>query len=678
MVKSFGAEVQQANDPSYIGYSKEGSADTSLKKLFTGLAGVIDAKSNYYEEQSKKQADATAAEIVNATADAATVKGGEGSDTLIDPNKKTEDNPDIKKISEQGQKYTQLYAEGRITSSDYWSKMDAMVKTAKARYPSQADRIETQVALALGRRPASAAIEEKRDEYKSTLAQHNEEEKRFATFIDTNIEYLPPDFYNRVAEGRPYTKIETRKYVQDRQSEKLAVETKRNNLALKKEQGNLNEEEAVGVALDEVNGYTNRIILDTAGVSKDFTALLQSGRDKGKSFSPDEQMALRQSFAELKFKVQEGVENILSKPWADKSSNYLNQIKSPEKIKHIREQAMARIDYYEKLINDKDYGILNADINRTKAMKDEVNRKVLESSDQIRIFQAVKDQGGADLLDEMLLSKEGQKMKSDATKALRNITLGKVMSGEAKSMTDELRRADNANVPKGERGALNYRQIMDAANVLVNPKANLTIKGNVAKALFGPENADFISNFSGEYRTSLFTTLASPDVTKSILQLKDADPESWRMYRNWVKNSFGSLFRDLAADVQEGITTRPNINVTWDDATQQFNVASGPERKSDWRNPLAGATRAIENQFTNNVERGINEFNRQIRVLAPILKADNQDIGTELLGFFNSMGIDTMAPRDATFFTKMRQAMIRNWEKNNPKPAEGGEGTGKK
>ena len=70
MVKAFGAEVQGSNDPSYIGYSKEQDANNSLKKLFTGLAGVVEAKSDYWEEKTKTEADAAGAAIVDAPVDA--------------------------------------------------------------------------------------------------------------------------------------------------------------------------------------------------------------------------------------------------------------------------------------------------------------------------------------------------------------------------------------------------------------------------------------------------------------------------------------------------------------------------------------------------------------------------------------------------------------------------------
>lgn len=678
MTKAFGAEVGQSNDPSYIGYSRESSANNSMKKLFSGLATAIDLKSDMYEKQQKDQADATADEIINTTTDQTSVEGATGSDTIVKPTANTDLSPDIKKVAETGKKLTQAYSEGSITQSDYWAKMDSLVRQARARYPSQADRIEQQVAQALGRRPAAAAIEEKREEYKATLASHNEEEKRFATFVDTNIEYLPADFYRRVAEGRPYTKIETRHFVQERQQEKLKVDNARSKLALAKEQGNLNEEDAVGTALDEVTGFTNRIILDTTGTAKNFTDLLRKGREKGKDFTPDEQMALRQQFAELKFKVQEGVENILSKGWADdpatkeneSSLNYYNQIKSPEKIKHIKEAAASRIDYYEKLINDKEYGVLNADVNRTQAMKSEVDRKVLEAHDSIRIFDSVKRQGGSDLLDELLLSPEGQKMKSDAAKSLRNITLGRTMSGDAKSLTEEMKRAEQSTVSKNkaELAKLNYQQIKDSTDILASDKAPAQIKSNTARVLFGPDNQDFIAHIKGSQRTEIFTRMISPETTKAMLKLRESDPDSWKLYRNWTKNAFGSIFRDLAASVQEGVTMRPNMNIEWDEGAKQFKVTSTSERNKPtnekWRIPFAGALRAVEDKFSNNVEQSVTEFNRQIRAMTPILAADGQDIGKELLGFFNSMGIDTMAPKDATWFTKLRGAMIKNFELN--------------
>lgn len=680
MVKAFGSEVQATNDPSYIGFSKEGDGNKAMKKLFTGVAQGIDLGSDAVEARQKQDAATVAQNILDSTGEAgqASIQGGEGNDELLKTDEAPDPatNTDISRIGNTGKKITQAYAEGKMSASAYWSQMDAMVKQARARYPAYADKIEAQVTAALGHRPAAAALEAKRAEWKSSLAEKNDDEKKFNTFVDTNIEYLPPDYFQRQNAGQSYTKIETRAYVQERQQEKMAVELKRNKLSLAKEQGNLTEEQSVGAALDETTAFTNRIILDTADTSKNFTALLEKARTNSKNFSPDEQMALRQTFAELKFKVQQGVQNILEKPWGDNKTTYYNAIKSPEKIKHIQEQALNRINYYEKLINDKEYGVLNADIIRTKAMKDEANRKVLESSDQVRIMEAVKSQGGQELLDEMLLSPQGQKMKSVAAQSLRNISLSKGMSGDSTSLQKDMQDNQHTNVDKPTRSKLQYQQIKDRVDALTSPKAPTQVALNVAKSLFGPENSDFLSNIKPEQRTDIYTRLASPEVTKTMLKLKDSDPQAWNQYKQWSLDSFGSLFRQMANTIQEGVTMRPNIKIDYDAEANRFNVTSGSERKSDWRNPLSGALRGIENKFTDNVDSTVQEFNRQIQVLAPILKADGHDIGQELLGLFNGMGIDTMAPKEASFWTKMREGAIRNFEKDNP--STGGEGEGKK
>jgi limonene-1,2-epoxide hydrolase len=653
-----------------------------MKKLFTGIAQGIELKSDFHETQQKAEADKIAQGIVDSTTTDSTgvsaISGGEAGDTLVKPEAPADPaaNTDIQRIGTTGKKITQAYSEGRISASQYWSQMDAMVKQARARYPAYADKIEAQVTSALGHRPAAAAIEAKRKEWTSTLAEKNEDEKKFNTFVDTNNEFLPPDYYQRQNAGQAYTKIETRAYVQERAQEKLAVELKRNRLALAKDQGNLTEEQSVGTALDEVTGFTNRIILDTADTSKNFTLLMDKARKDPKSFTPDEQMALRQQFSELKFKVQQGVQGILEKPWADGQTTYYNAIKSPEKIKHIQETALNRINYYEKLLNDKEYGVLNADIVRTKALKDEANRKVIESSDQIRIMQAVKDQGGQELLDEMLLSPQGQKMKSVAAQQLRNISLAKGMSGDSSSLKKDMDDNKHTNVDKPTRSKLQYQQIKDRVDVITNPRASPQIVLNTAKSLFGPENSDFLSGIKPEQKTGIYTRLASPEVTKTMVKMKATDPQAWNQYKQWTLDSFGGLFRQMANTIQEGVTMRPNIKIDYDKDANRFNVTSGSERKSDWRNPLAGALRSVENKFTDNVDATVQEFNRQIAVLAPILKADGQDISKELLGLFNGMGINTMAPKEASFWTKMREGAIRNFEKDNP--PSGGEGEGKK
>lgn len=677
MVKAFGAEVQASNDPSYIGFSKEGDANKSMKTLFSGIGNLIDQKSDFYAEKQKLDADAVAENIVESNTQSEAVQGAVGQETVLGGSGQDSVSTEIQNVSSRGTKLTQAYKEGKITSSSYWAQMDSMVKAAKARYPGQADRIETQVAQALGRRPAAAAIEEAREEWKSSLAEKNEDEKMFARFVETNAQHLPPDYYARQNEGRPYTKIETRSYVTEGRIDAEKSERARLQLTEAKARGDLTQESSVGRAMDEANGLVNRVLTATADTSKNFRELLETARTKGKDLTPDEQMALRRSFAGLKFTIQEGVEGILSSPWPDSTSTYYNQIKSPEKIKQIKEQAVSRIDYYEKLINDKDYGLLNADINRTKAMRDEASRKVLESSDSIRTYEAVKNIGGGDLLNEVLLSPEGQKLKTDAAKALRSVTLGRIMSGDAKSLDEEMKKSKGVTSDKTEEGKLNYTQISESVGILVNPKAPVQVQLNTARALFGPENRHFLSNVKDSQKLEIFSKLASPEVTKQMVKLKSTDPDSWNNYKAWVKIGFGQTFSKLARDIQEGVTARPNINIQWDAQAKQFSLASTPERRSDMRNPLAGGLRSLENLMTSNVEKSLNEFNKQLRILTPVMEADGQDVSEELLGFMNALGIDDDAPKNLSIFTKIRGAMIKNFEKMNP-PKEGGEGEAKK
>jgi hypothetical protein len=674
VVKAFGAEVQQANDPSYIGYSREGDANTSLKKLFSGIAGVIDDKAKFYEEQEKEKATEvgegiTESEVQTTDKESDLIAGGTGENALAGGAQTSgQVDLDAQNVVRRGTKLKDAYAAGRITETQYWSQMDAMVKQAKARYPGpMGRRIEAAVTTALGARPASKAVESAREEYKSSLASANEEEKRFGTFVDTNIEHLPPDYFARQKGGNPYTKLETRAWVQDSQQQDLKNKRKQTDLAIARDQGNLNEETAVATATDEATSFVNRILLNTADVSGSgtdkFQTQLRKAQEKGKDLTPDEQMALRQSFGELRLKVAQGIENLLSKNWEvdGKQYNYYNTIRNPEKIKQIREQAMARINQYEQYINDKDYGLLNADINRTKALKDEANRTVLESSDEIRLWQSIKEQGGEGLLNEFYVSPEGTKMKNAAIKAFRNMKVAGRMAGESTSLGDDMRQAGQLSAPAKEKSALNYQMIQDSVKTLTSPKATPDMQSHTARYMFGPKNADFLANVKPSQATEIYTRMVSPEMTKTMLQVKEHDPEAWNLYKTWATDSFGALFRNLASSVQEGVTARPWVDVKWDAKGNQFVVTDNPSRPKG-KGAFSGIVpRFMEERFTKNVETSVSEFNRQIAVLAPILKADNYEVGEELLGLFKEMGIDDMAPKEASFFAKLRDSLAKSY-----------------
>lgn len=681
----FNPDVPQGNDPSYLGYSRETSGDKSMGTLFAGLGELFGTvvKGVDQENQQKIQGELSSGvqDVNNTFAALGTNEEAENqdeentvkADSLVDVaggDNLSATVPEASVAFADSRRLTLAMREGKITPEHYWSRMEVLSKKLKARYPGYSEIIDRQFQGTTGAIPANAYAQAQRKAYNATLTQATSEEKEWRNYVRANQQYLPTDYYKRIEEGNPYTQLDVYERVREKKYQEHEFKMQENKIAKETRQGNENKENAIGLASNKTNMYVDSILNDSASSMKGLNEMLKRAQENPTKVTPEEQMQLRAAFAKLRLTAEEGIDKILREPWDDKEKTYYSVIADPSKMKGIKEQALSRIDNFQKLIEDKDFGIVNSVANYNKATQDTATRKALDAHPYFSMVNAAKDLGGAELLNSMFLNPDYEKMKSDAAKAFRDVTMLKAVTGDTTSMSkvleDAKKTADSLSINSQEQKKLYKAKIDDRLKILQSDNAPLESYQATATSLFGNENKDFLRVFpTREQRHSVYMKMTSPQMTAKMKELGKVDPSIYAQYKEWAKGGFLQLNQNLAATVQEGVVFREGIDVTFDPDSMHFVVGTTEkgmnrlaERAGGKGGLISEGIKGFEDSMQADTETAIQQLNRQIDNIRPILEDEKKDVGKELEGLFREMGVNTEAPKAKTFFQKARGAIL--------------------
>lgn len=674
----FNPKVNTGADPSYIGFSREREGDKSAAialKGFGGLAleGIVAAD----EALAERAKEATQAGIEEVNTSLLGQQPSENAETLLDVPTDPEEgdsgdsifggetlsanvNPEVAAGGKEAQRLTAAYKAGKITPTMYWGRMSTLAKRLKAQYPGYSEAIDKTFQGTTGQLPANALANAQRKTYTAITASQNQEEKKFQTFVQQALlkGYLPIDYYQRLQAGQPYSQLEVYEHVRGKAALEFKVEQEKDRLAIASSVGNLVEEDAIGVAQNDLNTVVNGLMTDT--FNQQIVNKIEEAAKKGVAVTPQEKDQLRQAFGVFRAKVEQTIEARMRKPTSN-GQTYYSLLKDPGKAKAIKEQALAPIASLESLLEDENFGLLSSQLNATKALSDQANL-VVTSQPYFATLDAIKKNGGGDLIDEQTLkSPTFNKMKDQAVKSIVQIMSSETAAGVPKPLVQQITEANkNPRAPKGEKALASRTLIEGHIKALTSKTTTQTAQDTAAENVFGKGNSNFLAHFPYNQRVETFGALVNPTVTKSMLEVKARKPELWANYKNWAESSFVALQKANIASVQEGFSERQNIKVEWDATSNQFKVqlteagAKDQEKKKRYQDSLVSG---MERMLSSDVHNAVVDLNRGIKSLELILKEDGGDVSGRIMTLLSAAGLDTKKPHEQTFFSKFREAI---------------------
>lgn len=676
----FNPKLGVGGDPSYIGYSKERQGDSSAAVALKGAASIFDQGIKFVDEAIEDRAKSATQEGIQEVqtsllGDPAAAPTGTADDLVIAPGDEGDSgddetsvfggetlsaNTDITQGGDQAKRLTQAYKAGKITPTMYWGRMNALAKQLKAQYPGYGEQIDRTFQGTVGQLPANAYAQAQRTQYTSIVAGQNQEEKKFQTFVNqaSMKGYLPVDYYKRIEQGQPYSQLEVYEHVRAKAAENFTLEREKDRLAIANSVGNLTEEDAIGVAQNDLNATVSGILNDA--VPKAAVDAIYAAVQKGTAVTPQEKDALRNSFGQLRAKALQAIEARMRAPTAN-GQTYYSLLKDPTKAKQIKEQAMAEFDILEGLLKDDQFGLFAAQMNAIKSQKESASLKVLEQP-TFRYVEAIRQNGGGDLLAEMTLkAPQWARLADRDQKALVESLAMETAAGTPKPMTQQLTTTNrNPKASPADKKVAGRLVIENNLKALNAKSTTQTAQETAAENMFGDGNANFLSHFPYNQRVEVYGALVNPTVTKSMAEIKARKPELWAKYKNWAESSFIALQKANIANVQEGVSEAKNVKVEYDPAVNQFFVFPTEEGKraaaarlKNQDSLLSGVDRWVSVE----IENAVVDLNRGIKNLEGILKEDGGKPAERIMHLLSVAGLDTKRPHESSFFAKAREAI---------------------
>lgn len=668
-------QLPQYRDPSYIGYSREQQGDKSLATAVAGLGNIFGNAVNLIDQSVKAQIEQDVKEGVGLVNDGPSLDLPEDSpinetdedqtttvDVFSEERMQANGSPNAQgtQTNNQARRLTQAFRAGRITPTYYWGQMAKLSKELKARYPGYGDQIDRQFQGLTGQIPANALANAKRREYTGYLAKVNEEEKHFQSLIKQKWVqgHLPADYWERIEKGDPYTKMETYKFIHEGERTEATLSAEKTRIALAKSRGDLVQEDAVSAATNRVNSISSTILNSTFGQNV-VNAITDSiaGQAQGVSITPQEKQLLSMQFGQLKARIKQAQIEALSAPDAE-GNTYNSLIGDPSKTKGILDVGQQELNVLEDMLTNEDFGLFAATLNNIKARKEHFTNEVLKFP-LYGYIQGIKDVGGSEIFDQMQFNTSFQKQIEDTNKAMLGVLAAQTITGDQTPLGDRIGRVlPGVKGDKLQRAAVTSSAIEQSIMSLTHESTVPQAQEAAAMQMFGEGNRNFLLHFSEnpKQQRTVYNQMLAPQVTKTMLKVKERRPQLWDRYVDWAKESFTAMQFTNISTVNEGIVEREDTNISWNPEAKRFEFAL-TERGKQRRQKAKGTILSYEDSLNTEIEIAVSNLNKQIAVLADIIEADGGNVEEELAVLLGAAGVNPNAKKIPTFFAKMRDRL---------------------
>lgn len=655
------------NAPNFLGLSQgtdRARGSEAFGDLFKGVGQVVANGITTVDETNQRNIENELYAGIDA------IRGGQGVDTAVvaantpalipdEGNSNTGGSgagaktpPAIDSATNEIGRLQKAYTDGKIGDTQYWAKVESLVRQVRSRYPGYREEIDKKVSSITGTTPANALRKSMLDEFEAAQKTARSRSDDAEKHIRNNAKYLSPSSRDSFFAGQrdPVSLAKYTKEIADGEANDKMVQSQKNRIELLEAEGKLEVNDAKGVLTSDLNQKVAAAMnsgFDRAGVASGTQVMakiqeiaLRSASGKGGP-KPEEIEMLRGQFATIKASITSMLDQTISAPGVTGGKSYAAMIKDPAAIKAIKEQALAPIANIEQALINGDFGTLAIDANTTKAMQNHDQRKILESSDAARKINAARALGGETAMGVFLNSSTGLTQLNEFAQTLTRMQLSKTMLGEG-TLMDQFNELVNVSRGPNGQGKVNPKQLnalLDGSVQVLTGKSQMDTVKNAATVIFQKGSTDELRMFvNPNQQARVFAKFTSPEVTASMLELKKTNPELWTAYTRWAGSNFESINNQLITDIAGIGRSGMGVSIAAD-ASGKLRVVdmAGTGRATDTsQNPIAVAARQRELEQAN---ARLQNFNLGVDTLTPIFKAEGIDIKQALAPLYKKMGL---------------------------------------
>jgi hypothetical protein len=654
------AFIDYINTPSAQDYSSRSKGidrarpNTAFGELFEGLGKVVDsgiktadqANIDQINRELEVSVDAVrGAQGVDAAVNDPTVTGGNGINGASGASPTP---PAIGVGTSEVARLTEAYKEGKISDTYYFAKIESEARRMRAKFPGYRDEIDQKVSSIIGTNPANALRSSIISDLKAAQSEARSRTNSDEAIIERGKNYISPEKYQRYISGdkSPAFVAELKTDIQQQEVKTQSITTMQSQYALRKAQGAARQEDIEGIATKDATDTVWNILNAGVDAAGGVTAAALNERiaamSQGKVPTPEEIGQIRTGVAALIQQTELALDKKFSAGFSSApNSSYASEIRNPERIKQIKELAMAPIRGMEKALTDNNIGMFSYYANQAKLMKDGAVQDLYARSNAARNLAAASDILGPNLGPLLLENGVLGKVVSDFAKVITTDGIVKGVTGTG-NMQDILRdslretrsQPNAAGLAKESAGDLltTYRRAL--ANEKTDPRA----LSGLAKTIFNPER-NFITDkdlLTSNSQMSVMAMYTGPDIVENLSKLKQIDPTAWTNYTRWVESSTRAVFNTTvgqlaewqksgsAAGAEVVVDNQGRISVT---ASRQSTPGSFP-----------GAQSARES-MVRGIEKQVSQLNSAIMARKAIAQKDGQDPNAVGLQFVQALGL---------------------------------------
>ncbi len=644
----FNESPQRGQSPDYTGasggFGPSPTPNRGFEALFRGIGDIATGVAQAKDQRNVRNIE----EGLYAAVDSVNAEFGIDSglqvanQRVLSPTS-TNLPPELQQSQDWLARLQQAWAAGTISETYYWNRLDVETRRIINQYPRYRSQIDQMVSSITGRIPANALRDSLMQEWDQAANAATANQTRFQTFVTQNLNDLPPDYFEKLESGTPYSETYIYDFVRNRQYQRqqsadtrARVETE---TALGNNASNIAQRGATAEAQTLVGNIINTTLVSATGDTMSSINSVISRLSNGSAVPQEELTALTDGFRTLRGQVIASIDAMFDQPLSEGSTDtYRTIINDPAKVEAIKEQALSQLAVIEQALFNKDYGLLHANANAAAAMQDATARQILEDHPIIRVIQGIAGiSGGNEFISELMLNNPDFKNQVQAAVgqvATLRMFLPQAHQDAIEALGPEFKEMFNDGVrdPEVYAGTIN-----NAIKALADPRATPDMVHNVARVLYGELNRNFLDAFDQEDRMKIFATLTSREITTKLAELRTTDPQTWDNYRRWSAQSFMALFQEEVGNVNIANGESVAVEITFDGT--QFHVqpkdmpANSPAR-------IINTWEYLQEEQIRMAQEAVREINIGLMSLAEILQHDNANVGEALSFIMQGMGFD--------------------------------------
>lgn len=496
----------------------------------------------------------------------------------------------VKELSGQLEVIQNARNNGKLTQTDYYGRLDALLKGVRSQYPGYREYIDKKGSEVSGVDPANAYVRSIIGDINSYTSGTKSETDKILTYIRHNDKIPGIDgVYQKFNRGQ-MSGEEVVSWINQRLSIGYILDEKKKLREDTTGDRTMQKDSATDdfhkAGADIVS---KRLETSLAGTKlktpQDIMALLTKA-DAGEVILTDEQSGnIASVLNTYKFQSAQEIRQWLDTP--DKNGKTNRQYIGNTEAEKMTNDHLAIYDKMIDRVTNKDYGRALAEARQVKAITAGATVGLLKDETMARWtremagFEAI----APGLVKDWFRNSMGTNMQGDLdsyfrAKSKRVYTQPDLMTtGKPTTLNDLVDDAVKQKIT--DKGY--YNSVINIANDLKNPKATPAAQRNLVEAVFGEGNYDFLQRFKREGTTdakglpvsgkyAVFSQFTSQDMVNTVDKIGKDHPASWNKYVNWTENEFGkNLFPQEIQDLNT-IQKNPNVKIGWDDKTHEVKL----------------------------------------------------------------------------------------------------------